>query len=179
MNAPATTPTVEPWLRGTRTETPAVVRAVLHAIDLALENIADSTANLTVDEIDARPYGLASIGFHIRHLTGALDRSLTYASGSGLSDAQFAALAEEKAGKGVPVDVLLEALRASAARATGRLQALDPAGFEATRWIGRKRLATTLGGIVVHIADHTQRHTGQVVSTAKLLKAMRGKPAND
>jgi uncharacterized damage-inducible protein DinB len=174
MNAPATTPTVEPWLRGTRSETPAVVRAVLHAIDLALENIADSTTDLTIDEIDARPYGLASIGFHIRHLTGALDRSLTYASGSGLPDAQFAALAEEKAGKGVPVDVLLGALRASAARATQRLQALDPADFEATRWIGRKRLATTLGGIVVHIADHTQRHTGQVVSTAKLLKALRG-----
>jgi uncharacterized damage-inducible protein DinB len=169
-----TTPTVEPWLRGTRTETPAVVRAVLHAIDLALENIADSAEGLTVDEIDVRPYGLASIGFHIRHLTGALDRSLTYASGSGLSDAQFAALAEEKAGKGVPVDVLLEALRASAARATERLQVLDPSGFEAARWIGRKRLATTLGGIVVHIADHTQRHTGQVVSTAKLLKVLRG-----
>lgn len=169
-----TTPIVEPWLRGTRTETPAVVRAVLHAIDLALENIADSTSGLTVDEIDACPYDLASIGFHIRHLTGALDRSLTYASGSSLSEVQFAALAEEKAGKGVPVNVLLEALRASAARATERLQVLDPAGFEATRWIGRKRLPTTLGGIVVHIADHTQRHTGQVVSTAKLLKALRG-----
>jgi uncharacterized damage-inducible protein DinB len=163
---------VEPWLRATRTETPAVVRAVLHAIDLALENIEKATEELTVAQIDARPFGVASIGFHLRHLTGALDRSLTYASGSGLSEEQFGALAQEKTSQGESRDLLLSRLQASAARAEERLLKLAGADFEAPRAIGRKKLPTTLGGSIVHIADHTQRHVGQVVTTARILRGM-------
>ena len=163
---------VEPWLRETRTETPAVVRAVLHAIDLALENIEKATNGLTIAQIDARPFGVASIEFHMRHVTGALDRSLTYASGSGLSEEQFGALAQEKLSQGESGDLLLSQLRASAARAEERLLQIVGEDFEAPRAIGRKKLPTTLGGIIVHIADHTQRHAGQVVTTAKVLRAM-------
>lgn len=162
----------EPWLRGTRTETPAVVRAVLHAIDQALENIASWTEGLSDEQIETAPYTLPSIGFHLRHLAGALDRSLTYAAGSPLAEEQFAYLAGEKTGTGLGRAALLEQLHASAARAEARLIALAEADFEAPRTIGRKHLPTTLGGIVVHIADHTQRHTGQIISTAKLLKAL-------
>ena len=172
MNAILPATRVEPWLRATRTETPAVVRAVLHAIDLALENIEEATEGLTDAQIDARPFGVASIGFHLRHLTGALDRSLTYASGtyasgSGLSEEQFNALAQEKTSQGESRDLLLSRLRASAARAEERLLTLVGADLEAPRAIGRKQLPTTLGGIIVHIADHTQRHVGQVVTTAR------------
>lgn len=165
-------PQVEPWLRATRTETPAVVRAVLHAIDLALENIQEATEGLTVTQIDARPFGVASIGFHLRHLTGALDRSLTYASGSGLSEEQFGSLVQEKTSQGESRDLLLNRLRASATLAEKRLLKLVGADFEAPRAIGRKELPTTLGGIIVHIADHTQRHVGQVVTTARILREM-------
>jgi hypothetical protein len=164
---------VEPWLRATRTETPAVVRAVLHAIDLTLENIEEATEGLTVAQIDARPFGVASIGFHLRHLTGALDRSLTYADGSGLSEEQFSALVLEKTGQSEGRDLLLNRLRASASRAEERLLKLVRADFEAPRAIGRKKLPTTLGGIIVHIADHTQRHVGQVVTTAKILRGLK------
>jgi len=171
MSSTGSTSQVEPWLRGTRTEIPAVVRAVLHAIDLALENIAESTAGLSDEQIEARPYGVASIGFHIRHLTGALDRSLTYASGSGLSEEQFAMLALEKTSQSEGRDLLLSRLRASAKRAEERLLKVMDEDFEEPRSIGRKKLPTTLGGIIVHIADHTQRHVGQVVTTAKILRA--------
>jgi hypothetical protein len=164
---------VEPWLRATRAETPAVVRAVLHAIDLAIENIEEATEGLTIAQIDARPFGVASIGFHLRHLTGALDRSLTYASGSGLSEEQFSALAQEKTGQGESRDLLLNRLRASASRAEERLLKLVGADFEAPCAIGRKKLPTTLGGIIVHIADHTQRHVGQMVTTAKILRGLK------
>ena len=164
---------VEPWLRATRTETPAVVRAVLHAIDLALENIEEATEGLTIAQIDARPFGVASIGFHLRHLTGALDRSLTYADGSGLSEEQFSALVLEKTGQSEGRDLLLNRLRASASRAEERLLKLVRADFEAPRAIGRKKLPTTLGGIIVHIADHTQRHVGQMVTAAKILRGMK------
>jgi len=144
---------VEPWLRATRTETPAVVRAVLHAIDLALENIEEATEGLTVAQIDARPFGVASIGFHLRHLTGALD--------------------QEKTNQGESRDLLLNRLRASAARAEARLLKLVGEDFETPRTIGRKKLPTTLGGIIVHIADHSQRHVGQVVTTSKILRGMK------
>ena len=169
---------VEPWLRATRTETPAVVRAVLHAIDLTLENIEEATEGLTVAQIDARPFGVASIGFHLRHLIGALDRSLTYASGthafsSGLNEEQFSALAQEKTNQGESRDLLLNRLRASAARAEARLLKLVGEDFETPRTIGRKKLPTTLGGIIVHIADHSQRHVGQVVTTSKILRGMK------
>jgi len=164
---------VEPWLRATRTETPAVVRAVLHAIDLALENIEEATEGLTVEQIRAHPFGVASIGFHLRHLTGALDHSLTYASGSALSEEQFGALAQEMTGQGESRDLLLSQLRASASRAEERLLKLVKADFEEPRTIGRRKLPTTLGGIIVHIADHTQRHVGQVVTTAKILRGMQ------
>lgn len=163
---------VEPWLRGTRTETPAVVRAVLHAIDLALENIEEATAGLTVEEIDARPHGVASIGYHLRHLSGALDRSLTYALGFGLSAAQFAVLSAEQ-DTGEERDALVARLRASAARAEERLTKLVGMDLDMPRAIGRRKLATTLGGIVVHMADHTQRHVGQIVTTAKIVRGMR------
>jgi len=164
---------VEPWLRATRTEIPAVVRAVLHAIDLALENIEEATEGLTVAQINVRPFGVASIGFHLRHLTGALDRSLTYASGSALSEEQFSALAQEKTGQGESRDLLLNRLRASAKRAEEILLTLVGADFEAPRAIGRKKLPTTLGGIIVHIADHTQRHVGQLVTTATILRGLK------
>jgi hypothetical protein len=174
MNTTLPEAQVEPWLRATRTETPVVVRAVLHAIDQALENIEEATEGLTVAQIDARPFGVASIGFHLRHLTGALDRSLTYASGSGLSEEQFGALAQEKTNQGDSRDLLLNRLRASAARAEARLLNLVGADFETPRTIGRKKLPTTLGGIIVHIADHSQRHVGQVVTTSKILREMKG-----
>ena len=173
MNATLPATRVEPWLRATRTEIPAVVRAVLHAIDLALENIEEATEGLTVAQINVRPFGVASIGFHLRHLTGALDRSLTYASGSGLSEEQFSALAQEKTGQGESRDLLLNRLRASAKRAEEILLTLVGADFEAPRAIGRKKLPTTLGGIIVHIADHTQRHVGQLVTTATILRGLK------
>jgi len=34
-------------------------------------------------------------------------------------------------------------------------------------------LPTTVGGLLVHVADHTQRHVGQAVTTAKIVVAQR------
>jgi uncharacterized damage-inducible protein DinB len=89
-----------------------------------------------------------------------------------LNEEQFSALAQEKTSQGESRDLLLSRLRASATRAEERLVLLVGADFEAPRAIGRKKLPTTLGGIIVHIADHTQRHAGQVVTTAKILRGM-------
>jgi uncharacterized damage-inducible protein DinB len=50
---------------------------------------------------------------------------------------------------------------------------LATADLNLFRGVGRKQLPTSIGGALIHVADHTQRHAGQVVTTAKVLKALR------
>ncbi len=45
---------------------------------------------------------------------------------------------------------------------------LSPLTFEEPRGVGRQRLPTTVGGLIVHCAEHTQRHVGQAITTARI-----------
>jgi uncharacterized damage-inducible protein DinB len=171
--SPVPVPYFEPWLRGTHAEVPAVGRAVLHALDLALEDITKWTAGLTDAEIYAQPHGLLSIAFHLKHIARSVDRILTYAEGDPLSGEQLAALKAEQAGEERLAELLAE-VEASFSNAAGRVRELASADFDAFRGVGRKQLPTSVGGALIHVADHTQRHVGQVVTTAKVLKALRG-----
>jgi uncharacterized damage-inducible protein DinB len=176
MSAPvSTTPYTEPWLRGTHTDVPAVGRAVLHALELALEDIRKWTNGLTDAEVRAQPLGLPAIAFHIRHIARSTDRILTYAEGDQLSEGQLAALKAENFGDGTLAELLV-VLQASFASAATRIRALAGGNYDQPRAVGRKQLPTSIGGALIHVADHTQRHTGQVVTTAKALKAMRIQP---
>jgi len=94
--APA--PSIEPWLRGTHTEVPAAGRAVLHALELAAEDIAKWTEGLTDTEVHAEPLGLPSVAFHLRHVARSVDRILTYAEGGQLTHEQLGALKAEQTG---------------------------------------------------------------------------------
>jgi uncharacterized damage-inducible protein DinB len=163
---------VEPWLRGTHAEVPAAGRAVLHALDLALDDLTKWTAGLTDAEVHAQPLGLTPIAFHLRHIAGATDRILTYAEGGQLSAEQLAALKAESAGD-ESLAALLAAVEASFSNAADRIRVLATADLNTPRAVGRKQLPTSIGGALIHVADHTQRHVGQVVTTAKVLKAMR------
>lgn len=170
-------PYIEPWLRGTHTEVPAAGRAVLHALDLALEDLKKWTEGLTDAEVHSQPLGLNPIAFHLRHLARSTDRILTYAEGDQLSAEQLAALKSES---GPPVErepealvELLAEVEKSFANAAARIRVLAKSDLEAFRGVGRKQLPTSAGGALIHVADHTQRHVGQVVTTAKVLKALR------
>ena len=165
-------PYIEPWLRGTYAEVPPSGRAVLHALDLALDDIKKWTEDLTDLEIHSEPLGLTPVAFHLRHLARSTDRILSYAEGNQLSPEQLAALKSEAGGE-EPLSALLIGLEAAFANAESRVRALATADLNTPRGIGRKQLPTTLGGAMIHVADHTQRHTGQIVTTAKLLKALR------
>ena len=165
-------PGVEPWLSGSHSDVPAVARAVLHALELALDDIRRWTEGLTDAEIHSEPLGLPSVAFHLRHIAGSTDRILTYAEGSQLSQAQLAALQAENLGDGTLAELLL-VVQASFASAAARIRALAHADFNTPRAVGRRQLPTTIGGALIHVADHTQRHTGQIVNTAKVLKALR------
>jgi len=174
MSTPApSVPYVEPWMRGTHTDVPAVGRAVLHALELAQDNLAKWTAGLSDAEVHAKPLGLPSIAFHLRHIARSTDRLLGYAEGNQLSAEQLAALKAEQSGEETLAELLAE-VEASFSNAAERVRALATADFNTFRGVGRKQLPTSIGGALIHVADHTQRHTGQVVTTAKVLKALRG-----
>jgi uncharacterized damage-inducible protein DinB len=165
-------PSIEPWLRGTHAEVPAVGRAVLHALDLALDDLTQWTAGLTDAEVHAEPLGLTPLAFHLRHIARSTDRILSYAEGNQLSGEQLTALKAERAGE-EPLAALLAEVEASFSNAAERVRVLATAHFETFRGVGRKQLPTSIGGALIHVADHTQRHVGQVVTTAKVLKALR------
>jgi uncharacterized damage-inducible protein DinB len=170
--APVSTPYVEPWLRGTHAEVPAVGRAVLHAFDLALDDLTKWTEGLTDDEVHAQPLGLPSVAFHLRHIARSTDRLLSYAEGNQLSPDQLTALRAEQTGDEALAALLAE-VEVSFSDAADRVRVLATANLDTFRGVGRKQLPTSIGGALVHVADHTQRHVGQVVTTAKVLKALR------
>jgi uncharacterized damage-inducible protein DinB len=170
--SPAPSPYVEPWLRGTHSDVPAVGRAVLHAFDLALDDLTKWTEGLTDAEVHTQPLGLPSVAFHLRHIAGSTDRLLSYAEGNQLSSEQLAALKAEQSGE-ESLAALLAEVEVSFSNAADRLRVLATANFDTFRGVGRKQLPTSIGGALVHVADHTQRHSGQVVTTAKVLKALR------
>ena len=147
-------------------------RAVLHALELAQENVLHWAPLLTDAEIHASPFGLTPFAFHVRHIAHSLDRLLTYAEGNGLNVIQRAALHVELE-PGITREALLAEFGSALREAEGRVQALPMEQLEQGRRVGGKRLPVTLGGLLVHLADHTQRHAGQAVTTAKLLLALR------
>jgi uncharacterized damage-inducible protein DinB len=162
----------EPWLRGTLPEIGAVPRAVLHALELAQEDVRKWCAELTDQEMNARPAGLPPVAFHLRHIARSLDRLLTYAEGQSLREEQLTELRGEME-PGATRDTLLAELHAALGRSTERVRALASVDLEQSRTVGRKALPTTVGGLLVHVAEHTQRHVGQAITTSKIVIAQR------
>src|SRR6202790_4341533 len=168
-------PQPEPWLRGTHLEIPAVPRAVLHAIELAQENLTFWCGQLSEQELSATPSGLPSIAFHFRHIARSLDRLLTYAEGRQLNERQLQALTTEPNPHCSRAEIFSE-LSATLTQSSARILKLSkkPGTLNHPRAVGRENLPTTVAGLLVHIADHTQRHVGQVITTAKIIAAKRG-----
>jgi uncharacterized damage-inducible protein DinB len=169
---------LEPWLRGSLDDVPAVVRAVLHALELAREDVWKWCFPLTEEQLNARPAGIAPVAFHLRHIARSLDRLLTYAEAGALDEAQFASLRSEL-DSGAKHDELFAELAVALDRSRLRVRALRGADFETPRGVGKERLPSTLGGLLVHVAEHTMRHVGQAITTAKLVLAERGNQGNE
>ena len=159
----------EPWLRGTLTEVPAVQRGSLHALELAAEDLEKWCGPLSDEELNARPAGVAPVAFHLRHIARSLDRLLTYAEGRELNDEQLAGLRTELA-PGATRRELFAELSAALEIGAARVRAMDCSNLNAARAVGKKHLPTTLGGLLVHVADHTQRHVGQAITTSRVVR---------
>jgi hypothetical protein len=163
---------VEPWLRGTLIEIDAVRRQVLHALELAAEDVERWCAGLSDEEMNARPFGIAPVAFHLCHIARSLDRLLTYAEGGALSSAKMDALASEMEG-GASAEGVLAEVRAGLGEARHRVLGVSQGSYEDPRGVGRALLPSTVGGLLVHCAEHTQRHIGQAVTTAKVVMGER------
>ena len=160
----------EPWLRGTLQEIPAVHRAVLHSFEMAEQDLSRWCGELSLGEWTMRPGGVPDVAFHVRHIARSVDRLLTYAEGGSLTEEQTAKLKAEGA-QGMAIDMELAQLRSALENGARRVRALIGEDLEAARAVGRELLPTSLGGLLVHVAEHTQRHVGQAITTAKLVRA--------
>jgi uncharacterized damage-inducible protein DinB len=169
----------DPWLRGSITGIPALLQPAAHAFVLAREDVDAAVAGLTDGELWMRPGGVASLGFHLAHLAGSTSRLLSYARGQALTDAQKAALVRERAvDEARPsLDVLLNELHAAFDAAMADLAATDETTLTEPRFVGKAQLPTSVGGAVFHAAEHAARHAGQVVTTARIVRAQNAVPA--
>ncbi|MDQ2668612.1 MAG: DinB family protein [Gemmatimonadota bacterium] len=159
------------WQRGPIADVSDTLQPVAHILLQVRESVHELVAGLTDDEWNARPAGIASAAFHVRHITGVIDRLFTYARGLPLNDDQFASLSRE----GDPlsladVPVVLNALDERIDLALAQLTATDPATFGDFRGVGRAQLPSTVIGCLVHGAEHSMRHVGQLSVTVRLVR---------
>jgi uncharacterized damage-inducible protein DinB len=168
-------PTVpEPWLRGAIPGLDPCIAPVFYTFQQAREDLAIYVDGLSPAQIWARPYGFGSVGFHIRHIAGSTERLVSYLDGRELTPAQIAAVSAEEEPDNQSAEALLAEMERVFRSAEAVVRSIDPARLPEPRWVGRKRLPTTVAGLLTHIAEHTQRHIGQAISAAKLAKAMAG-----
>lgn len=163
----------EVWLRGPIPGIHPILMPAAHALLQTIEDVERALEELTTDQIWLTPGEAASVGFHVRHLGGSIDRLLTYARGERLTDEQRRQLVEEKDLARAEASVLLTDLRNAVDRAMAQMRATSGDTLGDVRAVGRAGLPTTVLGLVFHAAEHAQRHAGQIVTTARIVRGMR------
>jgi hypothetical protein len=163
----------EPWLRGPVPGVHPLMAPVLRSFQQAREDLAKFTDGLTPEQLWASPHGFGSVGFHIQHIAGSTERLLSYLQNRELTAEQMKALGDEAQPLGLRREELLAILEKALREAEVVVRAIHPATIEEPRAVGRKRLPTTVIGLLTHIAEHTQRHVGQAISACKWSRHMQ------
>ncbi len=174
------------WLRGPVEGIPPLLMPVAHALLQSRQDVHAAAETLTPDELWARPGGAASIGFHLRHISGSVDRLFTYARGESVRDDQLIALRREGNPCSPPATAreLLALVDMTLGDAVNSLRAVSEDQLLAARAVGRAQLPSNVLGLLFHAAEHAQRHTGQVITTSKIIRglgrelATRSEPAS-
>ena len=143
---------------------------------MSREDVDAAVEGLHTEQLWAQPGGISSLGFHLLHLSGSTDRLLTYARGDGLSEPQRVALARERAvaDDRPALEALLGGWHETTERALAQLAATPESVLSLPRAVGRAQLPSTVLGLLFHAAEHASRHTGQVVTTSRLVRALAG-----
>ncbi len=160
------------WQRGPIDGVPVELQPVAHILLQVGESVSELVANLTDVEWNARPAGVASPAFHVRHITGVIDRLFTYARGEGLSTGQFAAIRSEGGElTGADVAAVVNTLHERVEAAVAELRTIDVATLGDFRAVGRAKLPSTVIGCLVHGAEHSMRHVGQLSVTTRIVRS--------
>jgi uncharacterized damage-inducible protein DinB len=168
---PASLPEV--WLRGPIAGVPGTLQPVAHALLQAREEVEAIMQEFPESKLWDRPAGVASVGFHLQHLSGVLSRLFTYARGEALNARQLEALKSEERPRhaNVASTELVEAFRQQVETTLDQLRATPESMLAEARTVGRGKLPSTVLGLMMHAAEHTQRHVGQLLVTARVVKA--------
>lgn len=159
------------WLRGPLPEIPSLLQPVAHALLQAREEVMTMITGFPENLLWLSPAGMASPGFHLMHFTGVIDRLFTYARGEQLSPEQLDYMKQEKSGQpDVTADELFTRFSEQVEKALDQLRNTDEATLTNERLVGRKALPATVLGLLFHAAEHTMRHTGQLLVTVNVLK---------
>ena len=165
----------EVWMRGPVPGIPPLLQPAAHALLQSLEEVRRVVTPLSPDHLWARPGGAASVGFHVRHAAGSLDRLFTYARGEALSAEQRAFLDMEGVPGSPPAEAagLVAAFELQVDRALAQLRETPDSTLLEPRGVGRLQLPSTVLGLLFHAAEHTQRHVGQIVTTARIAQSQK------
>jgi len=162
----------EVWLRGAIKNIPALLQPVAHALLQSREEINKLMHNFPAEKLWEKPAGVASVGFHLQHLSGVIDRLFTYAKGESLTEPQLNYLNNEgKQAENISLQKLLTNFNMQVDTALKQLTETKEETLTDDRSVGRKKLPSTVIGLLFHAAEHTMRHTGQLLVTAKFLSA--------
>lgn len=160
----------EAWLNGKLDGFAPVMMPAAHALAQANVDLRRFAADLSDEELNARPNNAPSVAFHLRHIAGSIDRLLTYARGEQLNQTQFDFLQAETADdKNTSAAELTDDAIAEINRALDALKNVEAESLFEERFVGRRELPTNVFGLLFHIAEHTARHVGQIVTTAKIV----------
>jgi len=162
---------LEVWQRGPLQEMPDLLQPIAHALLQAEEELDEMMNNFSDDLLWQRPANVASPAFHLQHLSGVLDRVFTYARNEPLTDFQLAQLHDEDVApqQNVTAQSLLQRFKRQIKTAIKQLQNTKEDTLKEFRGVGRKQLPSTVIGLLVHAAEHTMRHVGQLSVTVKIL----------
>jgi uncharacterized damage-inducible protein DinB len=164
----------EVWQRGPVADVDPLLMPVAHALLQVREDLQGLALRVPPEHVWLRPGGAASVAFHVRHVGGSVDRLLTYARGERLSDPQRAALAAEAsdADPRPSLQTITEETVAALDQALRQVRSTRAGSVLEPRTVGRAALPSTTLGLLFHAAEHATRHTGQAMTTAKILAAI-------
>lgn len=171
MTKASTPQAPEFWLRGPIDGIPTLLQPAAHALLQSREELGKYTSDFPDSLLWEKPAGCASVGFHMQHITGVVDRMLSYAQEKSLSEQQFQYLRQEgEANSKITVADLVSNFNQKVEEALLFFQQIPENDLPLPRTVGRKKLPSTVLGLLFHAAEHSQRHIGQLLVTVRLLQ---------
>lgn len=163
---------LEHWMRGPVEGITPLLQPVAHALLQMRDEVQMCLVDFPAGQLWTKPDGLASVGFHVQHICGVIDRLLTYARDESLSESQLMQLEQEARPSDLDLTVLLQLLDQQVASALEQLTSTSAEDLLLPRGIGRKKIPTNVLGLLFHAAEHSMRHLGQLRVTAKWVRGL-------